>query len=110
MQLPNRTQAYIPPLKLTTYLLSEAHAVGKSKAKFFRALGFDETKIKELEQGLLAIAHTETVTEVVSSAHGTKYIIEGDLATPAGSLVKVRTVWIVEVGEEGPRFVTAYPG
>ena len=45
MQLPNRLQAYIPSEKLSAYLLSETHAVGKAKATFFRALGFNETNI-----------------------------------------------------------------
>lgn len=67
MQLPNRANAYIPPDKLMGYLLSETHAVGKSKAKFFRALGFDETNVRQLEQGLLAIARTEQVEEFIAS-------------------------------------------
>lgn len=58
MQLPSKGKAYIPPGKLMGYLLSETHAVGKSKAKFFRALGFDETNVTQLEEGLLAIERT----------------------------------------------------
>ena len=75
MRLPNRNKAYIPLRKLELYLLSETHAVGKSKAKFFRMLGFNETNITRLEQELLAIAQTETVTEVIPSPYGTKYIM-----------------------------------
>jgi hypothetical protein len=82
MQLPNKEKAYIPPNKLTGYLLSETLAVGKSKAKFFRSLGFDETTVEQLEQGLLAIAHTEQVKECTVSSHGTKYVIDGLLETP----------------------------
>lgn len=57
-----------------------------------RGLGFDETNVDELEQGLLAIAQSEDVEDSVPSAHGTKYVIEGALQTPAGRLVQVRTV------------------
>ena len=46
MKLPNRENAYIPPRKLTEYLLSETHSIGKSKAKFFRAIGFDEENVR----------------------------------------------------------------
>jgi len=109
MKLPNWENAYIPPPKLNAYLLSETHSVGKSKARFLRAAGFDETNAGVLEQSLLAIARSEDVKEVVSSPHGIKYIIEGALQTPTGSLVQARTVWIIDTGQDRPRFVTAYP-
>jgi hypothetical protein len=109
MKLPNRENAYIPSLKLHDYLLSETHSVGRWKAKFFRALGFDETNMDVLEQRLKAIARSEDVRDVMSSVHGTKYVIEGSLETPIGRLVHVRTVWIIDAGQDRPRFVTAYP-
>ena len=59
----------------------------RRKARFFGALGFDETNVDVLEQRLIAIVHSEDVKDVVPSAHGTKYVIEGSLQTPAGSLV-----------------------
>ncbi len=34
----------------------------------------------------------------------------GPLQTPAGPLVRIRTVWIIETGRTDPRFVTAFPG
>lgn len=109
MKLPNRGNAYIPSSKLNDYLLSETHSVGRSKAKFWLGVGFDRTNVDLLEQGLIAMAHSEDVKDVVSSAHGTKYVVEGSLRTPAGSIIQVRTVWIVDVGQDRPRFVTAYP-
>jgi hypothetical protein len=109
MLLPQRYQAYIPLQKLTGYLLSESHNVGKSKAKFLRQHGFDESNIALLERGLLNIAQTETVINVVSSPFGTKYILDGRLKTPPGIEIIVRTVWIIEPDEPQPRFVTAYP-
>jgi hypothetical protein len=50
LELPNREQAFIQPAKLTEYLLSETHPVGKSKAKFFRYWGFNEETVSFLEQ------------------------------------------------------------
>src|ERR687891_451568 len=102
MQLPNRLQAYIPPEKLSGYLLSETHAVGSAKAKFFRALGFDETNIKALENGLLAIAHHVEVQDAMPTLHGVKYVLDGTLTTSQGTSAPIRTVWIVETGEENP--------
>jgi hypothetical protein len=109
MKLPNRENAHIPPSKLADYLVSETHPVGRWKARFLRAVGFDEANVRALGQGLIAIALSEDVKDVVSSAYGTKYIIEGLLETPIGSLVRVQTVWIIDMGEDRPRFVTAYP-
>ena len=62
-----------------------------------------------LEEGLLSMDQTETVAKIVQSLYGTKYIIEGFLETPSNTSVKVQTVWIVEVDDPRPRFVTAYP-
>jgi hypothetical protein len=109
MKLPNGENAYIPSPKLVGSLLSETHAAGRPKARFWRAIGFDETNVAMLERGLLAIVYSEDVTEVVSSPHGVKYIIEGTLRTPTGRTVQVRTVWIIEASQNRPRFVTAYP-
>jgi hypothetical protein len=109
MILPNRDDAYISYDKLTAYLLSETHAVGRSKARFFREHGFDESNAEVLEERLLAIARHETVQDVVSSPYGTKYVIDRQLDTIAGLSVHVRTIWIVDAGQTRPRFVTAYP-
>jgi len=109
MKLPNRENAYTPSHKLNDYLLSKTHPVGRWKARFFCALGFDERNVDMLEQRLIAIAHSEDVKDVISSAYDTKYVIEGSFQTPAGSLVRMRTVWIIDVGQDRPRLVTAYP-
>jgi len=109
MKLPNRENAFIPPRKLGEYLLSLTHPVGRSKAEFFRGLGFDEGNIALLEQGLLAIVRDREVTDTITSSHGMKYIVEGELPTPVRGSVEIRTVWIVEPDDTRPRFITAYP-
>ena len=109
MKIPNSQNAFIPLSKLKDYLLSETHAVGKSKAKFFRAIGFKASNINLLEEKLVSIAHTENVTEINAAQYGTKYTIDGLLETPNNTFVKVRTIWIIEKKESSPRFVTAYP-
>jgi len=62
-----------------------------------------------LEHGLLTLAHSAPVQDVVPLPHGVKYIIEGLLEAPSGASPRIRTVWILETGETNPRFVTAYP-
>jgi hypothetical protein len=74
MRLPNGDHAFIAPSKLAGYLLSGTHPTGQLKAKFFRAVGFDETTLSVLQAGLLIIAKECEVTQVSSSPHGMKYI------------------------------------
>jgi hypothetical protein len=109
MKVPNCHQAQVPGKKLTDYLLSETHPVGKAKSKFFRALGFDETNLDLLKQGLLEIVQSQEVDEEETTPHGVKYAVNGELTTPLGVEVQVRTIWITDIGKTEPRFVTAYP-
>ena len=109
MMLPNCEQAYIPKPKLTKYLLSETHAVGKAKAKFFRSLGYTEPNAHQLANALLMIAKSEEVSQKITTIYGTKYIVEGEVVTPNGNTSRIRTVWVAEPHDQRPRFVTAYP-
>lgn len=109
MRLPFRKSAYIPREKLTDYLLSETHTVGKLKAKLFRKVGFNETNVSLLEKSLLNIAYTQEVINIIDSIHGIKYVIDGEIKTPSGKILEIRTVWILEASKNDPRFVTTYP-
>lgn len=109
MLLPNCEQAFIQAAKLTGYLLSETHSVGKSKAKFFCELGFSEENVAILEQELLKVARFQEVTETIVTVHGIKYVIVGTINCPVDRTVSVLTVWIIDTGQEVPRFVTARP-
>ena len=109
MTLPEAESARVDREKLMGYLLSESHPIGRSKATFFRGIGFDASNAALLEQGLLGIARREVVVESMLSRHGMKYIVDGAITTPLGSRVKLRTIWIIDQGQEHPRFVTAYP-
>lgn len=108
--LPNVENAYVPLEKLTDYLLSETHAIGKSKASFFRAHGYNDDNLHLLEQDLLSMPRYNEIDEELTSPYGTKYVVRGVLETPRGTAVVVNTVWIVEPPDDRPRFVTAYPG
>lgn len=109
MQLLNRNFAYVPTTKIIHYLLSATHAVGKGKAKFFREYGFDDSNVDLLISGLILIAQTEDIVKEIKSSFGVKYIIDGSLESPNGLKLNLRTVWIIEIDEDSPRFVTAYP-
>ena len=109
MKLPNSNKAFIPRDKLTKYVLSETHSTGKFKAKFFSKLGFDERNIDLFEKSLLKIAKSEEIIDEIVTPFGIKYILEGKIHSRVGKSVKVRTVWIIERGQNRPRFVTVYP-
>ena len=57
----------------------------------------------------MKIAQTNEIEEITESPHGTKYVIDGTLENPKGVMIHVRTIWIIETGDDQPRFVTAYP-
>ena len=106
--MPYRKNVSIPEDKLLNYILSETHTVGKLKAKFFRGAGFNEGNVNILKNSLLKIASNE-VKNVITSAYGKKYVIEGKIKSPEGKILKLVTIWIIETGKTIPRFVTTYP-
>ena len=74
-----------------------------------RPMGFTAEEWEILAGALRTLAATTEVAKQVDSPHGTKYIIDGPLATPIGKTPWVRTVWIIDQGADTPRLVSAYP-
>lgn len=109
MKLPNARTATVDLKKLESYILSSTHPIGRSKARFFRAVGFSENDVVSLQRVLLEVAQTGEVKETTTSAYGEKYTVDGTVSTPSGRRVRLRTIWIVSAGDTDPRFVTAYP-
>lgn len=107
MKLPTIENALVEEAKITAYLLSEENSGGKSA--FFMAFGFTLDGWQILREALLQHASTHEVKGSIETRHGVKYIIEGDMQTPDGRTPRVRSVWIVDVGKDVPRLVTAYP-
>lgn len=75
MKLPFLEHAFVPSAKLVDYLLSPTHPVGKSKAQFFAAFGFDAANAVDLERQFILIAQTEDVYMTISSPYGEKYVV-----------------------------------
>jgi len=109
MPIPDADRALIPGQKITGYLLSLSHPVGRAKAKFFRAHGYSDASAQVLADDLLRVAALGQVVEQESTVHGVKYVVEGSVLAPRGTTIVVRTVWFAEPGGGPPRFVTAYP-
>ena len=107
-RLPGADRQHIDRRKLTHYLLSAAHPVGRGKARFFAELGFSATDPDLLDAALRVLALDAEAVETQDTGFGIKYIADGQLRGPTAT-APVRTVWIIEHGSETPRFVTAYP-
>ena len=109
MLLPNPDRALIDPVKLHGYLLSMTHPIGRFKARFFAALGFDGQRWHELDAALRAQHLTQDARFRGTGSHGQLFTMQASLTGPVGSALVV-SVWLVRTGEDHPRFVTAYPG
>jgi hypothetical protein len=86
MRLVNIARVVVPERKITEYLLSSNHPVGRYKAAFFTKFGFQRSHWEELADALGEVAHEFSVTSVTT------------------------TVWAVETGSDEAVLVTAYPG
>lgn len=109
MEIPNAHRAVIEPAKLRDYLLSPTHPVGRFKAPFFLALGYSAAAWHRLEADLRSQHLRQDAVPVPPTPYGQKYVIRATLVGPAGAPARVVTVWVVRVGEDFARFVTAYP-
>lgn len=108
MGLPGAINAIIPREKITDYLLSDTHPVGRHKARWFRRQGFLAREPERLETVLRECAQQGEIESEIEVDFGTKFVVVHSLVGPRGNPISLRTVWIVESGDP-PRFVTAYP-
>jgi len=109
-RLPNADRAVVRRDKVTLYLLNRGHPQGRGKALFFERFGFQLDRWEDLQNALIDHANIHDALALEPSAFGTKYAIEGRLATPDGRSPTVRAIWFVANGAESPIFVTAFPG
>lgn len=109
MKLPRAELAIVDLAKVSDYLLNARHPDNGGKAKFFAGLGFLQAEPQVLVDALRTVAATGDVEVQTASPHGLKFVVAGTILSPSGRQSLVRTVWIVEAGQDSPRLVTAYP-
>ncbi len=109
-RLPDADAAVVDSAKLTEYLLSFTHPVGRAKAEFFGRFGFARERYEMLRAALLAHGASRPIVETHRSEHGVKYVVQCSMKAPDGREPCIFSVWIVDAGRSSPRLVTAYPG
>ena len=108
-KLPNHAAAIIADQKLTDYLLSSTHHEGSPKAKFFESFGFSRQKPEVLRHALLVHAEKGDVLATTVSQYGTTYDVNAQLETPDGRNPWLLVIWMIDVGMDQPRLITAIP-
>lgn len=108
MKMPNFKNANVHKSKITDYLLSETHPVGRYKARFWLKFGFSPSHHKELMDAFRKHAYNDYV-KMEKTGFGTRYVIEAPLISLDGRNPFVRSIWFVDYDESPPSLVTAYP-
>lgn len=112
MKLPNGEHAVIPPGKLDEYCLNVEHETGGHKARVFRAaLKLTMDDIDELHHKLLAVAAEEDTVFGITDEYGTRYIIDFEMTREVATITysaRVRSTWIIRIGELIPRLTSCY--
>jgi hypothetical protein len=107
--LPNAHLATVERRKITEYLLNPAHPDNGGKARFFCSMGFSKEYWEVMGAALSELAKNGQVVRSSQTAHGRKFVIDGEIEAPSGNKARLRSVWIVDQGVNNPRLVTAYP-
>jgi hypothetical protein len=109
LNLPNAEAAEVPENKIVGYLLSTTHTAGKSKAAFFGKHGFVVTNWQVLARALREHAKKNPTLQADETAFGKRYVVDGTLLAPDGTILNVRSVWFITADSAIPRFATAHP-
>ena len=109
MRLPNARQARVQREKITDYLLSPNPSVGGGKPGFFARFGFSAENWREFADALIAVGRGYEVIEIAETSFGIQYTVEGWIGAPDGRNPYIRTVWQIDIGNDYPRLITAYP-
>ena len=109
MKLPLENEAEVPRAKIVHYLLNPEHRAGKGKARFFASHGFAVEDWQRLANALRQHSRDHDIAKKETTPLGVRFVVEGDMTMPDGTVAGIRAVGFIERGEWAPRFVTAYP-
>ena len=104
-----RERAVVRDSKLSDYLLSPVHGVGRYKARFLMSRGFDPANLDAVREAILAHLAASPDATGGGTEFGTKYVVTGTLKTPDGRDPLVRSVWFESTPGGEVLLVTLYP-
>ena len=107
MKLPGAERAIVRREKIVDYLLSSTHPPGKEG--YFARFGWTPEDWRAFATALIGHARENDVTSTRYTDFGAVYTVDGPLPSPDRRAPTVRSVWVIEDGEQSPRLVTAYP-
>jgi hypothetical protein len=107
--LSNPQSLHVETAKVTEYLLNSHHPRGRSKAAFFKAVGFSELKVDEFVAALRLHAARNKIASVIPHPYGVKTVIDCFMPTPSGNAYCIRCVWNDHQDGTPPKLVTAHP-
>jgi hypothetical protein len=93
VKLPNAHRAVVAERKIIGYLLNPAHPAGGSKAHLFLRFGFSAAGWREQAAALVRHAQENEVAEMEETRHGVRYVLNGPLKAPGGTVLNVRCAW-----------------
>lgn len=107
MTLPNGEHAIVDSGKLEGYCLNPQHSRGRNKARVFASVGIRQADAEALTDALRSAATNAEARLGIANQYGQRYIVDFDLVRQART-VRVRSTWIVRIGEELPRLTSCY--
>jgi hypothetical protein len=73
----------------------------------FASVGIRQADAEELKIALLAVASNAEARLGTANPYGQRYIVDFDLVRQ-NRTVKIRSTWIVRIGEDLPRLTSCY--
>jgi hypothetical protein len=106
VKLPS--DSLIAPEKLTRYLLVE-RKIG-DKSNFLKQGGYTQDNWEQLERDIRQQILPEDAVLIEENDYGQLFEIRASLRGPAGTTLKVKSVWMQESESGMTKFITLYPG
>ncbi len=86
MGLRHSEKARLDPRKISDYLLSTIHPVGRHKQGFFVAVEFSYDRPEDLVAAIRRVAREGLLRDETATRYGTKCIVDGWLVAPLDAL------------------------
>lgn len=107
VKMPNGGSAIVDIRKLLDYCLNPQHLRGRHKARVFAAVGIRQADAESLRAALLVAARDGEIQIGTQTKFGQRYAIDFDW-DGAARVVRIRSSWIVRIGEQIPRLTTCF--